>query len=121
MHLEMASKYLAQGSSGPAYLLARRMAERAPDNATARETLGLALALDGRFADAVDELKCSLAIQETPSRRFNLAMVYTKLGRPEEAVVELARTLQLAPEMERARRFYQTLTQSLASPSNSLA
>ncbi|MFQ3610180.1 MAG: tetratricopeptide repeat protein [Fimbriimonadales bacterium] len=74
------------------------------------DTLGWVLYKLGRYEEALRELR--IAVQtapETAELRYHLAATYAKLGRTQDALVELEKSLALKPNYEPAYQLQQTL------------
>jgi tetratricopeptide (TPR) repeat protein len=76
--------------------------EMAPERADIRTNLGAAYAGLGRYTEAIDEYKRSLAVRDEPSTRLNLALAFYKTGRPAKAIPEFERVLQTDPANRQA-------------------
>jgi len=57
----------------------------------------------GDMADAIDCLERSVAIERSPRRIFNLAILYKEAGRVEDSNRAMSRVLELDPRFPRAR------------------
>jgi protein O-mannosyl-transferase len=74
-----------------------------PDNARARNALGLALAGAGRRSDAVEQLEQAARLEpQAPEIRNNLANRLAQVGRLAEALEQIDTGLQLAPDLAEA-------------------
>jgi len=74
------------------------------------DTLGWVLYKMGRYEEALRELR--IAVQtapETAELRYHLAATYAKLGRTQDALVELEKALTLKPNYEPAYKLQQEL------------
>jgi tetratricopeptide (TPR) repeat protein len=76
--------------------------ESAPQRADIRSNLGAAYAGLGRYAEAIEEYRRSLATRDEPSVHLNLALALYKSGRPSEAVPEFQHVLQVDPRNRQA-------------------
>lgn len=76
--------------------LARNATEADPDNPEAHHLLGRVLLEDGKLHDSLNELETAKRLApDNAGVRAHLAMVYTKLGRSQEAKAESAALLEL--------------------------
>lgn len=66
-----------------------------PGKARAHYQLGKVYALNGRFEDAIQQLKTAIAINSYLDAHYNLAFVYHSLGRLPEAEQEYMNTIKL--------------------------
>ncbi len=74
------------------------------------DTLGWVLYKMGRYEEALRELR--IAVQtapETAELRYHMAATYAKLGRTQDALVELEKALALDPRHEASRQLQQEL------------
>lgn len=79
-----------RGDYAEAILLLGRAVEQAPDVAYFRLQRGSALLMEGRSAEAVDELRLGQSLAPgDPLMRLNLAAALVREGRPREAIPEL--------------------------------
>lgn len=75
-----------------------------PDNAQAHYALGRVLVADEKWPEAAQELETAKKLAPNSDRvHFYLAMVYRKLGRPDDAMRETAVYKQLMEEEETSR------------------
>jgi Flp pilus assembly protein TadD len=82
----------------------REAVARAPQSAEARERLGLAVALQGRLADALAELQEACRLDPgRASTHLNLAVVLAQEGRLADARVHAREALRLQPDYPQAR------------------
>jgi Flp pilus assembly protein TadD len=82
----------------------REAVARAPQSAEARERRGLALALQGRRADALAELEEACRLDPgRASAHLNLAVVLAQEGRLADARVHAREALRLQPDYPQAR------------------
>jgi Flp pilus assembly protein TadD len=85
---------------------ARRALNARPDNAAAHQQLGLALANQGRFAEAVRTLEDAVRLAPNdPAAHLNLAVALAEVGRVPEARTQALEAVRLRPDYERARKF----------------
>ena len=87
------------GNEGSIYYLARQYDEAvvkkqihvsaAPENPFAHLGLGIALAANGQFAEAIDAYQTSVKLDETPSALIYLGRAFTLTGRRDEALAIL--------------------------------
>jgi tetratricopeptide (TPR) repeat protein len=77
---------------------ARAWLARVPDSWTHRNELGVALARQGRTAEAVQEYRHALTLEpDAAEARYNLGLAYTLSGRRDEAVAEIEHALRIEP------------------------
>ena len=82
----------------------------APRASKPRQDLGLALALMGRYRDAIAEFEQSVALDASdPAAHLNLAVAYAELGRTADARIHAQEALRLKPDYDRARQFLAVL------------
>ena len=75
-----------------------------------RQDLGLALAMLGRYAEAIPQFEQGVALQPgDPDARLNLAVAYAETGRTAEARAQAQEALRLKPDFVRARQFLRAL------------
>jgi len=87
----------------------RRAIDLAPDNAVARERLGLQLSLTGRFPEAIEQARLGESLDPlSPRRRWTVALVLYYARRYDEAIAQVRWTLDVDPTYDAA---YQTLAQ----------
>ncbi len=95
--VDLARGQLQLGRWAEVEATARLLVERQPEMALAHEWLGLALAAQGRPAEAEAALRRSLALDEArPESHFNLGLVLAP-ARPAEALTHLERAVELRP------------------------
>ncbi|MFO0630467.1 MAG: hypothetical protein U0325_33240 [Polyangiales bacterium] len=87
-------------------------AQNAPD-ARASFEQGVRLLEDARYAEAAAALERSLALRESPSVLYNLALAYRGTGAYLRAIETFERFLHAAPEREPLRRDAATIAQEL--------
>ncbi len=92
--LELASLYEKADRKPEAIALYREF----PDDAAARERLGLLLLDTGQAADAVPQLEWAVKQSPTSANRLALAQAYRKNHEPDKAVPILAAAVQAAPD-----------------------
>jgi tetratricopeptide (TPR) repeat protein len=81
-----------------------------PDDATAHQQLGLALANQGRFQEALQSLQESARLNPGDATiRLNVAVALAELGRVPEARAQAAEALRLRPAYDRAQKFLSVL------------
>ena len=74
------------------------------DRARALDREGVALAQQGKLADAVDRFLTALVLDpESPDAAYHLALAYDRLGNTDQAILEYERALRLHPEFTEAR------------------
>jgi tetratricopeptide (TPR) repeat protein len=82
----------------------------APMNAKPHQDLGLALAMMGRFPEAIAQFEQAAAIDpRDPAAQLNLAVAYAEAGRKAEARARAEEALRLNPNYERAKQFLRAL------------
>jgi tetratricopeptide (TPR) repeat protein len=92
---------LEKGDLAEAGVLARRATESDSSNAEAHHQLGRVLLETGDLRASASELETAKQLApDSPLVRSHLAMVYTKLGRPQEAKFEAAAFLALKSKEE---------------------
>jgi tetratricopeptide (TPR) repeat protein len=91
--LELADLYEKAGRKAEAIALYREF----PDDAAAREQLGLLLLDSGQAADAIPQLEWAVKQSPTSANRLALAQAYRKNSEPEKAVPLLAAAVEAAP------------------------
>jgi tetratricopeptide (TPR) repeat protein len=92
---------LAKGEVTEAGKLARQAADADPKNAEAHHFLGRVFLLNGNLHESVNELETAKQLApDSPGVRSHLAMVYSKLGRMQEAKAESAAFLALKNKEE---------------------
>ena len=78
----------------------------APRAPKLRQDLGLALAMMGRYPEAIAEFEQSVALDAAdPAAQLNLAVAYAEVGRIADARAHAQEALRLKPDFERARQF----------------
>jgi len=78
----------------------------APMNAKPHQDLGLALAMMGRFPEAIAQFEQAAAIDpRDPAAQLNLAVAYAEAGRKADARARAEEALRLNPNYERAKQF----------------
>jgi tetratricopeptide (TPR) repeat protein len=81
-----------------------------PDDATAHQQLGLALANQGRFEEALHSLQESARLNPSDATtRLNVAVALAELGRVPEARAQAEEALRLRPGYDRAQKFLSVL------------
>jgi tetratricopeptide (TPR) repeat protein len=81
-----------------------------PDDATAHQQIGLALANQGRFQEALQSLQESARLNPGDATiRLNVAVALAELGRVPEARAQAAEALRLRPAYDRAQKFLSVL------------
>jgi tetratricopeptide (TPR) repeat protein len=84
----------------------------APDSGEAHEQLGLAIALGGRYEEAIGSFREAVRInQRDASAHLNLAVAYAETGRVADARQHAREALRLEPAYERARQLLEALEQ----------
>lgn len=84
--------------------------EAAPRAARPRQDLGLALSLQGRYAEAIVHLEQAAALDPAnPETQLYLAAAYAEAGRREDARARAREALRLKPDFQRARQFLRRL------------
>ncbi len=91
--LELASLYEKADRNAEAIALYKEF----PDNAGARERMGLLLLQSGQAADAIPQLEAAVKQSPTSANRLALAQAYRKNHEPEKAVPLLAVAVDAAP------------------------
>ena len=91
--LELAALYEKADRKADAIALYREF----PDNAAARERLGLLLVETGQAADAIPQLEWAVKQSPTAANRLALAQAYRKNHEPDKAVPVLAAAVEAAP------------------------
>jgi len=91
--LELADLYEKADRKAEAIALYREF----PDDAAAREQLGLLLLESGQAADAIPHLEWAVKQSPTSANRLALAQAYRKSNEPEKAVPLLAAAVEAAP------------------------
>lgn len=87
------------GQLDRAQTLYERVLEREPDNAVARNGLGLVAMARGRYEEALDNLLPLLSgFQHDPNFLFNLGSIYKALGDYPNAIDVLEQALELVPD-----------------------
>ena len=82
----------------------------APMNAKPHQDLGLALAMMGRFPEAIAQFEQAAAIDpRDPAAQLNLAVAYAEAGRKADARARAEEALRLNPNYERAKQFLRAL------------
>ncbi len=82
----------------------------APRAAKPRQDMGLALAMMGRYEEAIAQLQQAIAADPTDAAaHLNLAVALAEAGRPADARPHAREALRLKPDYERARQFLKTL------------
>lgn len=82
----------------------------APATSKPHQDLGLALAMMGRFPEAIAQFEQSVAIDpRDPAAQLNLAVAYAEAGRKEEARARAEEALRLNPNYDRAKQFLRAL------------
>lgn len=97
---------LAAFEGDPAEQIAqyRGAVEAAPEDALARDSLGLALAVSGKMDEALEQLTEAVRLApESGEIRHHRGRVLTALGRSVEAQAEIEEALRLAPGLVEAR------------------
>jgi tetratricopeptide (TPR) repeat protein len=85
-----------------------RLQPGAPDP---HEQLGLALAAQGRFEDALGELQQAARLNPSDAvAQLNLAVALARLGREDEARTHAEAALRIRPDYDRARQFLEALS-----------
>lgn len=99
--IALAAIDLDKANCAEAGKLARNAIEADPQNAEAHHLLGRVLLEDGNFHASLNELEIARRLApDSPGVRAHLAMVYSKLGRTEEAKAESAALLTLKNKEE---------------------
>lgn len=94
----------------------RRAVAAAPRAAKPRQNLGLALAMEGRYDEAIPELQQAVLLDPAdPGARLNLAVAYAQIGRIDEARLHARDALRLKPDYGRARAFLEALDRAGSS------
>jgi tetratricopeptide (TPR) repeat protein len=88
----------------------RRSVERMPEWPPGHEQLGIALSLLERFEEAIVQLEQACRLDPSSAgSRFNLAIVYARVGRFDDSRTLLQEALRLQPDYERAQRMLEQL------------
>src|SRR5262249_42621474 len=96
--LSLAEKHRAAGRLEPAAALWRRVLEAAPGDAAALHFLAIVLHEKGDAIGAIEALERAIAVKgDVPLYRANLAEMYRRAGRHEEAVIAGEQALALRP------------------------
>jgi Flp pilus assembly protein TadD/4-amino-4-deoxy-L-arabinose transferase-like glycosyltransferase len=83
-----------------------RAVAAAPRAAKPRQDLGLALAMEGRYEDAIRNFQTAILLDPSdPGAHLNLAVAYAQTGRVNDARVHAQEALRLQPNYARARAF----------------
>ena len=83
-----------------------------PQSVENRERLGLALALSGKFDEAVTSFEEAVRLDgRDASARLNLAVAFAEIGRTEEARKQAEEALRLDPSYDKARQFLAAMAQ----------
>jgi TolB-like protein len=86
--------------------VAREVLEEAPGYGTGRHWLAWTLSLQGRFDEAIDEIRRARELDPLSLIiNSNVGQMLLYAGRYEEGLAELARTLEMSPDFFVARRF----------------
>jgi tetratricopeptide (TPR) repeat protein len=82
----------------------------APRAAKPRQDMGLALAMMGRYEEAIAQFRQGIAADPTDAAaHLNLAVALAEAGRPADARTHAREALRLKPDYERARLFLKAL------------
>ncbi len=88
----------------------RQAVAAAPRASKPRRDLGLALAMMGRYADAIASFEQAVLLDPSdPAAQLNLAVAYAQTGRVDDARAHAEEALRLKPDYERARQFLAAL------------
>jgi tetratricopeptide (TPR) repeat protein len=86
-----------------------------PSSAKGYEQLGLAVALSGRFEEAIGVFEQAVRLDGRDARaRLNLAVSLAEVGRADDARRHAAEALRLDPSYEKARQFLAAIEQKTA-------
>ncbi|HXV78235.1 MAG TPA: tetratricopeptide repeat protein [Candidatus Polarisedimenticolaceae bacterium] len=97
-HLDRGLRLSAEGRHAQALAELRRAVEAAPEDVTARTTLGHGLAQAGDLDGARAELERALSLDPgSATAQFNLGTVYAQTGDDERAVAHLRAALDIDP------------------------
>jgi tetratricopeptide (TPR) repeat protein len=81
-----------------------------PRTSRPHQDLGLALAMMGRYQEAIAQFEQGIALDpRDPAAHLNLAVAYAETGRSEEARARAQEALRLNPNYDRARQFLKAL------------
>jgi tetratricopeptide (TPR) repeat protein len=88
----------------------RQSLEARPDSAPVYEQLGLAVALSGRYEEAIRSFERSVQLDPAnASAQLNLAVAYAEVGRTREARARAQESLRLNPGYDKARTFLEAI------------
>jgi tetratricopeptide (TPR) repeat protein len=81
-----------------------------PRSSRPHQDLGLALAMMGRYPEAIARFEQGIAIDpRDPAAHLNLAVAYAETGRKAEARAQAEEALRLNPSYDRAKQFLKVL------------
>ena len=81
-----------------------------PRSSRPHQDLGLALAMMGRYQEAIARFEQAIAIDpRDPAAHLNLAVAYAETGRKAEARAQVEEALRLNPNYDRAKQFLKAL------------
>ena len=87
-----------------------RAVTAAPRASKPRQDLGLALAMMGRYPEAIAQFEQAVLLDPAdPGAQLNLAVAYAETGRKDDARLHVEEALRLKPDYERARQFLAVL------------
>ncbi|HEX6886026.1 MAG TPA: sulfatase-like hydrolase/transferase [Planctomycetota bacterium] len=96
--LQRAHVLFESGQYAEALPLVEGIVQENPRHPLALDYYALCLMYAGRFAEAETRLRQRLTLGETADTRLNLGLCRLELGFPQEALVEIERARELAPE-----------------------
>ena len=100
---EAARRWQAHGQYAEAELAYRAFLKEQPQSVQARTNLGVVLAHEGRFAEAIAEYRKALSIDEAAGpAKVNLALAYYRLSDWRNAAMVFQEVLQASPKDRRA-------------------
>src|SRR5262249_42745589 len=82
----------------------------APNTPKPLEDMGLALAMMGRYPEAISNFQRAIALDPTnPGTQLNVAVAYAESGRIADARAHAEEALRLKPDYPKARQFLAAL------------
>jgi len=84
---------MRQGQLEKAVELVNRVLQSDQNNATAWQLRGQISLLTANYEQAIADLRRSKVLSDEPNIRFNLAKAYLRMGREEDAIIELKNTI----------------------------
>ncbi|MEW6356854.1 MAG: tetratricopeptide repeat protein [Planctomycetota bacterium] len=83
--------------------VAREVLHRHPDNAQMQSVLGVAMAKQGRFEEAILPLSEALRMNpNTAATHYHMGWALSSMGRPDEAVEHFRRAVEINPDLVKA-------------------